>query len=153
MISNPPDGTGQYLPLFTAGKSSGFFYRVSYKTRNSIIRSILYNSPHELILNLSSFGGNDSITYVLREDESDHVSITVDQFKITIANTLYTTTIEQIETLYLRLLLVNHHSRYIPDRGRFRQLHYTLSAYMAKIRGGTDSYASPTKVITRPHYS
>jgi len=130
------------LPLFAAGKSSGFFYRVFYKAKNGIVRSILYNSPHELILNLHAFENHNEIVYILKEDQSEYIKITVDQFKITIADTLYTTTIEQAEMLYLRLLLTNHHSRSISDRGRYRQINHQLNNLMLTIRGGIDSYIS-----------
>ena len=145
MISNPSDGASKKnLPLFSAGQSSGFFYRISYKTRSNIIKSLQYNSVHELILNLYCFENGDTITYILKEDGSDYITITVDEFKITVANTLYITTDgnvhARLEWLYLRLLLTNHHSLSIPDKGRFRQLDYTLRSYMTTIRGGIDCY-------------
>lgn len=143
MISDPPDaGGGESFPLFAAGKSFGFFYRVSYKSRDNVIRTLQYTSVHELILNVYCFKEDDTITYVSREDDSDYMTITVDQFKISIAESLYTTTHDNLELLYLRLLLTNHHSQSITDRGRYRQFDFTLRKYLITLKGGIDSYLS-----------
>jgi len=144
MTTDPPDGAGanEHLPLFNSQKPGAFYYRVSYKTRDNVIRTILYTSVHELILNLSYFDSNAEVVYVLKEDDSDFMTITVDQFKITIAKSLYTTTHDNLEILYLRLLLTNHHSPSITDRGRYRQFDFTLRKYLITLKGGIDSYLS-----------
>jgi len=143
MTTDPSEGVAnENLPFLTAGKSSGFFYRVSYKSKDNVIRSLQYTSVHELILNLYCFQNDDAITYVSREDNSDYITITVDQFKITVAESLYTTTHDNLELLYLRLLLTNHHSSSITDRGRYRQFDFTLRKYLTTLKGGIDSYLS-----------
>lgn len=141
MISDSiPTGGRESDPLFAVGKSA-FWYRVNYKV-GANEQIMQYNSIHELILSMSSFKDTDKVTYVSREDDLEFIAIPISEVKLTISKSLYCASQEDLELLYLRLLLTNKYSPRISDKGRYLQLDFTLRRYLTTLRAGRDNYLS-----------
>lgn len=134
----PEDGF--HHPLFISPVP--YLYQITYRTSRKVDQVIQYSSPHEVILNLYCFRDGDKIMYRDKITKEELFSISVDRFKVMIAESLLSATHDKLELLYMRLLLTNRYSKSIPDRGRFRQYDYTLKKYLLTIRGGHDCYLS-----------
>lgn len=132
---NPTGGES----LLFASTPSQYYYRVAYWVRD-VIHTLIYNSVHEVILNLPSFKDKDTITYISREDGKDFINITIDKFKISISESICSASHNNLEGLYLRLLITNRYSKNISDVGRFRQFNYSLNKFLISIRGGIDGH-------------
>jgi hypothetical protein len=136
--SNRGEGE-ESLSLFALSPSI-YLYRVSYRTSKNIL-TIIYNSIHELILNLSSFKPKDKVTYVLKNDNKDFITITVHKLRFTLSESLLTASSNSLERLYLRLLITNKYAS-VSDRGRYLFYDHTLRQLLRTIRGGVDGYLS-----------
>jgi len=123
-------------PFFV--RSLPFTYRVTFRDGRRQSNVITYSTPHEIILNLYAFRDNDRITYINREQGKDVFTITVDRFKVMISESIYSVNYNDLELLYMRLLITNRYSKAIIDRGRFRQLDGMLKNQLTFIRGGYD---------------
>lgn len=135
-----PGGDEFRHPLFVSPLP--FLYRMVYqgtRRRNNIIT---YGTPHEIILNLHCFRNDDKITYINREDNQEILTITVDRFKVMLAESIYNVSHDDLELLYMRILLTNRYSKSIADKGRFRQMDNVLRRYLISLKGGYDSYLS-----------
>jgi hypothetical protein len=138
--STPPDGgTKQDGAPFLMPKVLSFRYRVSY-THRSRIEQIEYQSPHEVILNLRNLKDNDTITYINVDNGGDAFTITVDRFKVMVAQTVFNSSADEIEALYVRLLLTNHYSNSITDKGQLKEIDHRLCNQLGKIKSGYDYY-------------
>jgi hypothetical protein len=113
-------------------------YRVSY-THQSKTEHIEYRSPHEVILNLRLFKDDDSITYI-NIDGHDVFTMTIYRFKVMVASTMIESSTEQLEALYMRLLITNHHSSAIADKGFFKELDRRLRKQLARTKNGYDHH-------------
>lgn len=127
------------LPLF-ALLPSIYLYRVSYRTSKKT-HTIIYNSIHELILNLSSFEPTSKIDYVLKCDGEIFITITVHKLRLTLSESLLTAPPNALERLYLRLLITNRYAS-ISDRGRYMFFDHTLRQFLRSVRGGVDGFLS-----------
>lgn len=134
----PEDGF--HHPLFIS--PIPYLYQITYRTHRKLNQVITYTSPHEIIINLYCFRDEDTITYSDKTTNEKLFTITVNRFKVLITNSLLGASPENIELLYMRLLLTNGYSKSIPDRGRLRQFDYTLKKYLQTLRGGYDCYLS-----------
>lgn len=141
-----PQEDGFTHPLFIS--PAPYQYQISYSASKVANRIIVYTSPHEIILNLHCFQDKDRITYRYKATQEELFTITVERFKFMLAESIYDADQDRLELLYLRLLLTNHYSKCIPDRGRFRQYDYALRKYLLTLRGGYDSYLSFEKLHT-----
>src|SRR4051812_47495719 len=122
--STPNKGEGaESLPLFALSPSI-YLYKVSYRTSKNT-HTIIYNSIHELILNLSSFDLKDKVTYVLKSDNKDFITVTVRKLRFTLSESLLTASSNSLERLYLRLLITNRYGS-VSDRGRYLFYDHTL---------------------------
>lgn len=138
--SAPNKGEGaESLPLFSLSPSI-YLYRVSYRTSKNT-HTIIYNSIHELILNLSSFGLKDKVTYVLKSENKDFITVTVRKLRLTLSESLLTASSNSLERLYLRLLITNRYGS-VSDRGRYLFYDHTLRQLLRSVRGGVDGYLS-----------
>jgi hypothetical protein len=99
-----------------------------------------YVSPHEVILNLACYRPNDLITYVNRDSGKDMFTITIEKFNLMLAESIMVASANDIEVLYGRLLLTNHYSKAIADRGRLRFYDDVLRRHLSSLKGGVDSY-------------
>ena len=133
-----PDQGDESHPFFIS-KAPAFRYRVSY-IHQSKIKHIEYRSPLEVILNLRSFQDSETITYISMETGNDAFAMTIQNFKFEVAQTVVNSSNEAIEALYLRLLLMNHYSPSIPDRGYFKEHDRQLRRQLVATRGGTDHH-------------
>ena len=133
-----PEGGPEGLPFFAATPSP-YQYRVTYLYKNKQL-TLLYNNVQEVILNLYSFQDTDTVTYITRYDGEDFMTRTIGQFKVMIAESLYGASREELENIYFRLVLANHYSRNISDKGRLKSYHYSLRKYVNTVRGGVDWY-------------
>jgi hypothetical protein len=98
-----------------------YYYRLSFcRQRNSIT----YSSPHEVLLNLRFFEGGDTTTYVNRENNQEVFRISIDRFKAMLLELIYSVSQEEVEQLYLRLLLANRNKERNIDRARLP--HYDI---------------------------
>ena len=145
----PEDGITH--PLFIS--PIPYLYRVTYRTSRKSDHEITYTSPHEIILNLYCFKNEDRITYLDRSSKEEMFTTTVDRFKYLIAESVYQVGQEKLELLYLRLLLTNHYSKSIPDRGRWRQYDQILRQWMSTLKGGYDSYLTTDDRMRTIFYS
>jgi hypothetical protein len=136
--STTPHGGADGTP-FLMPKSLPFKYRVSY-TYQSRSELIEYTSPYEVVLNLRGFRDSDTVTYVNVEDGKDAFTLTVDRFKFMVAQLVVNSSADEIEALYVRLLLTNHYSPSIPDRGYLKGLDRHLRKQLAKVTKGVDHY-------------
>ncbi len=127
-------------PLFVSPLP--FLYRIVYRDTRRSNNIITYGTPHEIILNLHCFRDDDKITYINRENNQEIFTITVDRFKVMMAESIYNVSHDDLELLYMRLLLTNRYSKKIADKGRFRQLDSVLRRYLVSLKGGYDSYLS-----------
>lgn len=145
------EGKDDGLSLFSFSTSL-YYYRVAYRI-NSGQRTVRYNSIHELILNLSIFKGDNTVTYVVKDDDQDFITIPISKLRYTLAESLYTVTNDQLEYLYFRLLLTNKYGS-IPDRGRFMHYDFSLRKFASTIRGGLDFFVSyeDRRVVLRLKY-
>jgi hypothetical protein len=134
----PNDGDAKSVPFFIP-KALPFTYRVFY-TYKARTEQIEYRSPHEVILNLRLFQNSDTIVYVNADTDVDVFSMTVDRFKMTVAEKILELSDDEIEALYIRLLLVNHHSNSISDKGHLKEIDRRLRKQLAKIKNGYDHY-------------
>jgi hypothetical protein len=145
-MSSDNNPTGGESLLF-ASTPPRYHYRVAYWVRD-VIHTLVYNSVHEVILNLPSFKNEDTITCISREDNKDFMSLTAYKFKISIGESIHSTNHDALEGLYLRVLLTNRYSKNISDRGRFQQFNYSLTKWLTSLRGGIDShFAYERKVV------
>lgn len=135
--TNPEEG-GESLPFFV--KPPPYYYRVTYNDSKDKYSTILYYSVPELMLNLRLFRSDDTVTYLTTDDLKDFIKVTVDQFKFTISRSTYAATLDELEQLYLRLLLTNYNSKAISDRGYLRKLDMVLISHLITLKGGIDSY-------------
>jgi hypothetical protein len=133
-----PDQGDESHPFFISKRLS-FKYLVSYAYANKS-EQIEYRSPLEVILNLRSFRGTDTITYVNMENGRNAFTMTVDRFKVMMAQLVVSSSVDEIESLYLRLLLTNHYSPSIPDRGYLKGHDRQLCMQLGKVRGGIDHH-------------
>jgi hypothetical protein len=140
----PEDGITH--PLFIS--PIPYIYRVTYRTSRKADHAITYTSPHEIILNLHCFKNRDRITYLDRSTNEEIFTISVDRFKYRIAETIYQATNEELDTVYLRLILTNNYSKLIPDRGRFRGYDQILRQFMLTIKGGYDIFLTTDHLRT-----
>src|SRR5687768_9075077 len=115
-----PEGDEFRHPLFVSPLP--FLYRMVYRDVRRSNNTITYGTPHEIILNLHCFQDNDMITYINRDNNQEVFTITVDRFKVMLAESIYNVSHDELELLYMRLLLTNGYSKAIADRGRFRHL-------------------------------
>jgi hypothetical protein len=127
-------------PLFVSPLP--FLYRIVYRNTGKSNNIITYGTPHEIILNLHCFRDDDEVTYINRENNQEIFTITVGKFKVMLAESIYNVSHDDLELLYMRLLLTNRYSKKIADRGRFRQLDNIFRRYLISLRGGYDSYLS-----------
>jgi hypothetical protein len=135
-----PEGDEFRHPLFVSPLP--FLYRIVYRDRRRENNILTYGTPHEIILNLHCFRDDDKITYINRDNNQEIFTITVDRFKVMLAESIYNVSHDELELLYMRLLLTNRYSKSIADRGRFRQMDTVLRRYLVSLRGGYDSYLS-----------
>lgn len=135
-----PEGDEFRHPLFVSPLP--FLYKIVYRDRRRMDNILTYGTPHEIILNLHCFQDDDKIIYINRENSQEIFTITVDRFKVMLAESIYNVSHDELELLYMRLLLTNRYSKSIADRGRFRQLDTVLRRYLVSLRGGYDSYLS-----------
>lgn len=133
-----PEANEFRSPLFVSPLP--FLYRMVFRDNRRSKNEITYATPHEIIINLHAFGNDDKITYINRENNQEVFTITVDRFKVMLAESLYNVSHDDLELLYLRLLLTNHYSKSIVDKGLFRSYHHHLNTFLCKIRGGYDCY-------------
>jgi hypothetical protein len=125
-----------------------YLYSVTYRTSKRNNQVIAYTSPHEIILNLYCFKDSDKISYADKETGEDLFTISVARFKYMLSESVYHADQNCLETLYMRLLLVNRYSRTIADRGRFRQFHYTLTQFLWRMKGGYDIFLTTDRLRT-----
>src|SRR5258708_5563634 len=111
-----PPGDGESHPFF---RSLPFTYRISYLAPSNKTCNIEYLSPHEIILNLKSFKPDDTIAYINRETGKNVFTITFDKFNVMLAESMLDAR-ANLELLYGRLILTNHFSKSIADRGRLK---------------------------------
>jgi hypothetical protein len=137
--STTPEQGGEQRHPFFISNAPVFRYRVSY-TYQSRVRQIEYRSPLEVVLNLRSFEDSDSITYINMDTGKDAFTLTVDRFKFMVAQLVVNSSPDEIEALYVRLLLTNHYSPSIPDRGHLKQIDGHLRRQLAKVTKGVDHY-------------
>lgn len=132
-------------------KESSYSYKVTYKNINKRKCSIVYATPHEVILNLYIFSNDDTVTYVSNEKCEEAFTITIERFKLNMTETVLDSTQDNLESLYLRLILTNWHSKAIVDRGRLRHFDQLLRTYLLTLKGGYDSFLSyeDKKVVMR----
>lgn len=135
-----PEGDEFRHPLFVSPLP--FLYKIVYRGVRKSDNTITYGTPHEIILNLHCFRGDDKITYINRDNNQEVFTITVDRFKVMLAESVYNVSHDDLELLYMRLLLTNRYSKTIADKGRFRQLDTVLRKYLVSLKGGYDSYLS-----------
>jgi len=133
-----PEGDEFRHPLFVSPLP--FLYRMVYRGARQSNNIITYSTPHEIILNLHCFKDDDQITYINRENDQEVFTITVDRFKVMLAESIYNVSHDDLELLYMRLLLTNRYSKTIADKGLFRQHDSVLRKYLISIKGGYDSY-------------
>lgn len=124
-------------PFFVNNLS--FYYRVALHEGRSA-NTLIYNTPHEIILNLYIFDNQDRISYITRSNNHEAFTITVDRFKVMLAESIYGVTQQELELLYMRLILTNQYSKTIIDRGRFKQYDSYLNKFLLTIKGGYDGY-------------
>jgi len=135
-----------FLPERDGTKSHPFFrhiaftYKVTYSVSDNRTRTIEYQSPHEVILNLKSFNPDDTIVYVNKDNGRGVFTITVDKFNHMLAESMMESSPENLETLYGWLLLTNNYSKSISDKGRLRHYDEILHHNLSMIKGGVDSY-------------
>ncbi|MBL7839389.1 MAG: hypothetical protein JNJ75_04550 [Cyclobacteriaceae bacterium] len=135
-----PEGDEFRHPLFVSPLP--FLYRMIYRDTRRSNNVITYTTPHEIILNLHCFRDDDKITYINRDNNQEVFTITVDRFKVMLAESLYNVSHDDLELLYMRLILTNRYSKSIADKGQFRQMDTVLRRYLVSIKGGYDSYLS-----------
>lgn len=140
----PEDGITH--PLFIS--PTPYLYQITYRTTRKVDQVLHYNSPHEIILNLYCFKNEDRITYLDRDTHQEVFTITVGKFKYRIAESITQASPQQLELLYMRLLLTNRYSKTIPDRGRFRHLDHIFRQFLLTIKGGHDIYLSCERLQT-----
>lgn len=131
-----PEGGGNEATPFFLPKALPYSYRVSY-THQANTQQIEYKSPHEVILNLRLFKDDDTITYI-NIDGHDAFTMTIYRFKVMIASTVIESSTERLESLYIRLLITNHHSSAIADKGFFKEFDRRLRKQLARIKTGYD---------------
>lgn len=136
--SATPDQGADRHPFFIP-KTLAFRYRVSYSFQSKM-NQIEYRSPLEVILNLRSFQNTDTITYINMDNGKDAFTMTIDRFKLNVAQSVINSSTDDIESLYLRLILTNHYSPSIPDRGYFKEHDRQLRKQLSVIRGGIDHH-------------
>ncbi len=117
-----------------------FLYRMTYRNAKKRQGEITYNSPHEVILNLHVFANDDTVTYINKETGSPVFTITIDRFKVMIADSTVNATQDDLEQLYLRLILTNCHSKAVVDKGRLRHYDSVFRKYLITIKSGFDAY-------------
>lgn len=137
--SIPPDGGGNNATPFFMPKALPFYYRVSYIYQFRT-EQIEYRSPHEVILNIQLFQDGDTITYINADDGQDVFTMTIYRFKVMVANTMIESSTEKLEALYIRLLLTNHYSNAIVDKGHFKEIDRRLRKQLARTNTGYDHY-------------
>lgn len=135
-----PEGDEFRHPLFV--NPLPFLYRMIYRGGRKGSNVITYSTPHEIILNLHCFRDDDKITYINRDNNQEVFTVTVDRFKVMLAESIYSVTHDDLELLYMRLILTNRYSKSIADKGRFKQMDTTLRRYLVSLKGGYDSYLS-----------
>jgi hypothetical protein len=128
-----PEGDEFRHPLFVSPLP--FLYRIVYQGTRRTSKTITYGTPHEIILNLHCFRDEDKITYINRDNNQEVFTITVDRFKVMLAESIYNVSHDELELLYMRLLLTNRYSKTIADKGLFRQHDTVLRRYLVSIRG------------------
>src|SRR5690606_35258933 len=106
-----------------------FLYR-AYRGSRRGTNVMTYTTPHEIILNLNCFRDNDKIIYINRDSNQEVFTITVNRFKVMLAESIYNVSHDELELLYMRLLLTNRYSKSIADKGLFRQLDTILRRYL-----------------------
>jgi hypothetical protein len=136
--STTPDQGGDSHPFFIP-KTLAFRYRVSHSFQLKS-HQIEYRSPFEVIFNLRNFQNTDTITYINMDNGKDAFTMSIDRFKLTVAQTVINGSTNDIESLYLRLILTNHYSPSIPDRGYFKEHDRQLCKQLSVIRGGIDHH-------------
>ena len=95
-------------PLFVSPLP--FLFRIAFRdTRRSNI--ITYTTPHEVILNLYAFRNKDTVTYINRTDNEELFCITIDRFKFMLLESISSVSQDELEILYLRLLLTNRYKK------------------------------------------
>ena len=132
-----PQGGGDNATPFFMPKGLPYSYRVSY-TYQSKTEQIEYRSPHEVILNLRLFADTDTVTYVNVDDGTDVFSMTIYRFKVMVASTMIESSTEKLESLYIRLLITNHHSSAVADKGFFKEFDRRLRKQLARTKSGYD---------------
>jgi hypothetical protein len=133
-----PEANEWRSPLFVSPLP--FIYRIAYRSNRRSSKIITYGTLHEIILNLHCFRLDDKITYINRGNNQEIFTITVDRFKVMLAESIYNVSHDDLELLYMRLLLTNRYSKSMADKGLFRQLDSVLRKYLVSLRGGYDSY-------------
>lgn len=137
MNDTPTNRKGDESLPFFASSPSPFQYRVSYFYRGKIL-NILYKSVHELILNLTSFRNGDTIHCLAKPNGETRNVFYVGRLKTIVAKTTANASLQDLEALHLRLVLVNHYSPNITDKGLYKFSDYSLRKYLTTIRGGID---------------
>lgn len=140
----PEDGITH--PLFIS--PTPYQYQITYRTTRKADQVLNYNSPHEIILCLYCFKDDDRIIYFDRDTQQEVFTITVGKFKYRIAESITQASPQQLELLYMRLLLTNRYSKTIPDRGRFGQLDHIFRQFLLTIRGGHDVFLTSERLHT-----
>lgn len=90
-----PEGDEFRHPLFVSPLP--FLYRIVYRDRQSGDSTLTYGTPHEIILNLHCFRDDDKITYINRDNNQEIFTITVDRFKVMLAESIYNVSHDELE--------------------------------------------------------
>jgi hypothetical protein len=74
------------------------------------------------------------------ETGKDAFAMTIQNFKFEVAQTTHNSSNDSIEALYLRLLLMNHYSPSVSDRGYLKEHDRQLCRSLISTRGGIDRH-------------
>lgn len=138
-----PEANEFRSPLFVSPLP--FLYRMVFRDTRRRKNEITYTTPHEIILNLHAYANEDQIVYINRQNNQEVFTITVDRFKVMLAETFYNVSYHDLELLLMRLSLTNRYSKSIIDKGHFRYLDGLLRDHLCKLKGGYDGFLTYEK--------
>jgi len=116
-----------------------FTYRVTIgRTRRNKI--ITYSNPYEILLNLYAFRNDHVITCINTDNNYETFTITIETLKHLLTKTISNVGHDELELIYMKLLLTNRYSRAIIDKGHFRQYDSIMRTWLATLKGGYDCY-------------
>lgn len=134
----PEDQDFRY-PLF----NSPLIY--TYQVRTAASQNAqTFSAPHEILINMKYFTDDDTVVFQTPNNRADLYIISIKTFRELAISGVVRATDDELEILWMRLLLTNWYSKRIIDKGVILQLDHIFRRFLTGIKGGYDHYIAST---------